>query len=135
MLRPTEIEIAPTRAAYILPLEVLEDFADVSPTWFYLDEESHHYEAESGRPSCVLRHAPFNDHPEADFVFTALHTDAHSAVRLSLVHPTHNNGSFDVRERGALVDRFLDDFHQYINRAGAHIELHITERQLEAAAV
>ncbi|ARA94830.1 MAG: hypothetical protein D6685_00955 [Bacteroidetes bacterium] len=133
MLRPTDIEIAPAGALHILPMEVLEDFADVSPTWFYLDEDSFYYEAESGRPSCVLRHAAFDDHPAADFVFTARYPDPFSPARLSLVHPVDTDLSFDPLERVALVSQFLADFHRYVDRVGAPIELHITERVLEDA--
>ena len=40
MMKPSLIEIAALPGAATLPLELLEDFADATPGWWFLDDES-----------------------------------------------------------------------------------------------
>lgn len=128
MMNPTLIEIAALPDASTLPLELLEDFADATPTWFYLEEESHFVSTESNRAACVIRHHIGAHHPDADFVFWTVEDGEEEPVRLMLVFPTFSPDPFSAEESAALMRSFLEAFRTYMDSTHARLELRTAER-------
>ena len=87
-----DLEIAPTERAAVTPCELLEDFADSTPAWHFLEEESRYYAALKGVCACILRHFQPEPYRVIDFVFSGCDAHAESALRLVLIDvgPPHD---------------------------------------------
>lgn len=129
-----DLRIAPTERAAVTPCELLEDFADATASWQYLEEESFHYSEIKGTSGCVLRHLELPSCTALDFLFTADCAHEHSELRLVLIDtvdaaepPTHE-------WRETALSQFLDSFNAYLAHRNAHATLHVLEDRYAAVA-
>jgi hypothetical protein len=126
--------------ARVTPLELLEDFADASPAWHYLEAESQHYAAEKGAPACVLRYRHDGDAFYLDFAFAAT-PDAPDAIELVLIDPPHGVGAphgigaLDLGLRHRVMDRFLDALRAYLAGRPGHATLHVARDAIDPEAL
>lgn len=122
------VHLAPTSAAKVTPLELLEDFADAQPNWLFLEHETRHYAVEKGVAACVVRYASANGLRDADLVFAAEHLQEHTTTRLTLVAAAADHEELDPVEQQRIVDRFLDAFHGYLQRREGHVQLRVVRQ-------
>lgn len=109
-----DVEIVPTPETRVAPLELLEDFADVAPTWVYLEEESQFYAAEKQVPACVLRLVDQVGPQGIDFAFAAADQSLHSPLHLVLIASAAPDQVLNVELRHRIIERFLDAFRSYL---------------------
>lgn len=126
------IQISPTERAAVTPCELLEDFADATPSWHYLEEESAHYTFLKGVPVCVLRWMGFDPYQVVDFAFSACGTDAQSRMRLVLVDVEHPQRDLSPEHRHDLAAHFADTFRAYLDRRRTHAQVQVAAEDLAA---
>jgi hypothetical protein len=129
-----DIRIAPAEAAAVTPCELLEDFADSTPAWHFLEEESAYYSALKGVPSCVLRHMLSQPYRTVDFAFSGCSGDAPGALRLVLIDAEHPSAGFGPEQRHEVLGRFVETFRTYMSRQHRHALVEVAEADLETAA-
>jgi hypothetical protein len=121
------IALTPDPAAKATPLELLEDFADATPGWHYLEEESAHYSAEKGVDACVLRRQRGGQPRYADLVFSATDPDAPSELELVLVDAPNADHQMPHEERQQVGRTFLTAMEDYLTERPGHASLHVEE--------
>ena len=121
------LALVPTDASRVTPLEVLEDFADASAGWHYLEAESSHYADEKGVPACVLRHRLAEIGLFVDVAFAAVASDEWSDFEL-VVLDRPDAEPIDRETRDALVQTLLRDLQMYLDECPDHAELRVDAR-------
>lgn len=118
-----DLEIAPRSGSSTTLLELLEEFADSTPTWSFLEEDSLHYSATRGTPGCVLAHIRYDSHEIVDYAFAGTRDQATGATRLVLIETdeTDPEDSPDVRDQ--LVRDFVDAFSGYAHAVHVPIDI------------
>jgi hypothetical protein len=127
------IALTPTDTATVTPLEVLEDFADATPGWHYLDEESTLYAREKGVPACVIRYQTKGDPRYVDVAFAASADALLSDLELVLLDAPTPEEEVVLEARNAVLDRFLDRIGSYLEARPDHVRLHVDEADVDAA--
>lgn len=131
-----DVALAPTDDAKLTPLEILEDFADASPGWHYLEDASRHYAAEKGQAACILRHLDLDGSADVDLAFSQRPESAKGAqaVHLTIVDPKGGQRPLDLQQRDEIVEHLLEHLRAHLEQQGRHAELHIERGDVEAAA-
>lgn len=129
-----DIEIAPLDTAAVTPCELLEDFADATPAWHFLEEDTRHYAAVKGVPGCVLRH--FHEAPAlvVDFAFAAEAAHAGSVVHLLVIDVDDPQEPLSPERRRRLVATLLTDLQHYMDRRGMPARVHAVEAELDSVS-
>lgn len=122
----TGIEILPRDQAVVTPRELLEDFADHTARWGYLERETEHYTTERDQPSILLRHRQRQDPLELNFIFVS-RDGLHGAFHLRLIAP-HNGdpSSLTARHHQEAMEQFTTDFQSYLDRCNKPLRLKVT---------
>lgn len=122
----TGIEILPRDGAVVTPRELLEDFADHTQRWLFLERETEHYASERGQPSVLLRHHRSQKPFEVNFIFVAS-DGRHGAYNLRLVAPDDGNpDSLDARDHQRAMEAFRQDFEAYLAERNQPLRLDVT---------
>jgi hypothetical protein len=132
------IALTPEAGARVTPLELLEDFADASLGWHYLEDESAHYAEVKGAPACVLRHRRPDEADEAryvDFAFAQTDPADLNDVELVLIDAPAPETPLDLATRNALVDGFLDEMQQYLAARPGHASLRVATDDVDPEAL
>lgn len=129
MSRPlTTIAIVPHPHASVTPCEVLVDFADASPGWTFLDEDTVYYEALKQAPCCVLRHQVPATYYFIDFAFA---TDAEGTLHCRCLDfgtpPLDEPG-----DRAHALDAFTAAFERYLATGNRPVTLRLGKAEPEA---
>jgi len=119
------IALTPDADAKATPLELLEDFADTTPGWHYLEDESRHYADEKGAPACILRRQHTEQLRYADLAFAAPDPDAPTHLELVLIDAANLEERLDADERQEAGRSFLRAMDQYLDRRPGHATLTI----------
>jgi hypothetical protein len=119
------IALTPDETAKLTPLELLEDFADASPDWHYLEEESNHYAEVKDVPACVLRHRRDGTPPYVDFGFASADPGHLTDIELVILDAPDPEHSLELEERNAVVDAFLQEMRDYLNARPGHATLRV----------
>lgn len=114
------LSLHPADDAKVEPLELLRDFADVKPSWSYLEEDSQHYSALKETPGLILRHrADRSRYVDLGFVETAPDT-----VQL-VVLDRPDDAPLSPDDRADLLDAFLDAIRDYLSERPDHVRLEV----------
>ena len=127
------IALTPDPQAKVTPLEVLEDFADASRSWHYLEEESQHYGAEKDVPAGVLRHQRSDGPRYVDFAFASTDPGHLSDLELVLLDAPTPEAQLGLKERNAVIDAFLRDLRAYLHARPDHVTLRVDKEDIDAA--
>lgn len=127
------IALTPDPQAKVTPLEVLEDFADASRDWHYLEEESKHYSAEKDVPAGVLRHQRDDGPRYVDFAFASTAPGHLSELELILLDAPTPEAQLTLKERNAVVDAFLRDLRDYLHARPDHVTLRVDKEDVDGA--
>lgn len=125
-----DLTLHPAENAALTPLELLEDFADATPDWHFLEQDSHHYARAKGTPACVLRHLDLRGLKDVDLAFTAMEAKAPRAVRLTLIDPQGEERQLNLETRNRVVENFLKQFRSYLEYRGDHVRVEVEQEQL-----
>lgn len=125
------IEITPDVHAKLTPLELLEDFADASRDWQYLDGASDHYAQLKKRPACILRHRRDGVPHFVDLGFAATNPDDTSDIELIILDTPSPEQRLGLAERNQVVDDFIQRFRQYLASRPRHATLHVEKEDVE----
>ena len=111
----TAVEITPTEAAPVTPLELLEAFTDHTPHWYYLDEDSHHYAAAKGVPACVLAYARLGDgFGPVEYAFVT-NGNEHGTTHLAVVASPHPERPLSTDGRRAAVAHLVEALSHFLD--------------------
>lgn len=125
------LKVTPEANAKLTPLELLEDFADASRDWQYLEDESEHYAQLKERPACIIRHRRDGTPSYVDFGFAATNpTDANDIELVVLDTPTPEQ-RLGLDERNDVVDSFITHFRQYLGGRPGHASLHVEKEDID----
>ena len=125
------LALTPDDNAKLTPLELLEDFADASLHWHYLEDESAHYADEKDVPACVLRHRREGTPPYVDFGFASTDPGHLTAIELVVLDPPSPDALLTLEARDAVVDAFLQEMHDYLRGRPGHASLRVETDRIE----
>lgn len=120
-----DLALTPDPGAHVTPRELLEDFADATPSWHFLEDESTHYAVEKGVTACVLRHQHDGDPSYVDFAFAAMDPDDAHHLELVLLDAPPPAEPLTLDERNAVLDAFVDAVRAYLDARPGHASLRI----------
>lgn len=129
-----DIRIATRNGSSITPIELLEEFADSTPTWSFLEDDSYHYRATRGRPACVLSHVRYEPFGTVDYAFASVEDREDGSARLVLIEDEQHHTEATVEEQDRLVREFLTAFRSYTQTVHAPVEIETTEREVDPRA-
>lgn len=125
--------VAPPDPRHLTAFELLEDFADATPSWCYLEDDSAHYAALRGRPACILRNVEPETRRTTDFAFSAC--DAASAARAWLVLvESRDTAGQPIASDEAPAEHFLQNFEAYLERRGLSAQIECERGELAHSA-
>ncbi len=127
------IELAPDANAKLTPLELLEDFADASRDWQYLEDESLHYAEVKHRPACILRHRYTGTTRYVDFGFAAATPSDTNDIELIILATPSAQDALTLEERNAVVDGFIQHMQQYLDGRPGHASLRVEREDVDPA--
>lgn len=127
------LEVTPDANAKLTPLELLEDFADASRGWQYLEEESQHYAKLKSRLACILRHRHGEQHRYVDFGFAATNPADRNDIELVILDTPAPERQLDLEARNAAIDRFIQHFRQYLGGRPGHASLRVEKDDIDPA--
>ena len=124
------IKITPATGAKLTPLELLEDFADASQDWQYLEEESEHYTQLKKRPACILRRRRQKPTGYIDLGFAATNPADPKDIELVVLDAPTPERRLDLEERNAVIDDFVQHFRQYLGGRPSHASLRVEKEDV-----
>jgi hypothetical protein len=127
------IEITPDANAKLTPLELLEDFADASRDWQYLEDESMHYAQLKHRPACILRHRRSGTPRYIDFGFAATNPADANDIELVILDTPSAEETLTLEERNDVVDGFIQHVQQYLGGRPGHASLRVEKEEIDVA--
>lgn len=125
-----DIRIAMRNGSSITPIELLEEFADSTPTWSFLEDDSMHYRATRGRPACVLSHILYEPFGTVDYAFASVEDREDGSTRLVVIEAEKLQGQATAVEQDQLVRDFLTAFRAYTESVHAPVDIEATEREI-----
>lgn len=129
-----DIRIATHSGSTITPIELLEEFADSTPTWSFLEDDSVHYRATRGRPACVLSHISYEPFGTVDYAFASVEDREDGQARLVLIDGARQSNEATLAERDRLVRDFLTAFQSYAETIHAPVEVRTSEKDVDQRA-
>lgn len=118
----SDLTLTAATDAPLTPSEVLSDFADATPRWTYLEEDSYHYANRKDRPALVLRYRRDDTPSLIDFAFAAA-PGASASLRLVLLDAPAADGTLPASERASLVERLRSALEAYLENRPAGLSL------------
>lgn len=128
------IELTPDSNAKLTPLELLEDFADASRDWQYLEDESVHYAEVKHRPACILRQRHSGTTRYVDFGFAAANPSDANDIELVILDTPSAQDALTLEERNEAVDGFIQHMQQYLGGRPSHASLRVEKDDVDPAA-
>lgn len=125
------LKITPDANAKLTPLELLEDFADASRDWQYLEDDSRHYAALKERPACILRHRHAAAHRYVDFGFATTNPADRNDIELVILDTPDAQQSLDLAARNEAIDHFIRHFRQYLGGRPGHASLRVEKEDID----
>lgn len=125
------IAITPDEQAKLIPLELLEDFADASPDWHFLEDESTHYAEVKSVPACVLRHRHADERRYVDFAFAATDPSNPNDVELVILDAPDPQQELSLEERNDVVNNFIQHFREYLTGRPGHASLRVAKDDVD----
>ena len=119
------LSLRPDEDAKVIPLEVLQDFADVQSGWSYLEEDSEHYTDLKERPGIILRHR-VDPSTYVDLGFVGTAEDAQT-LELAVLDRPGADTPLSPDERADLIDTFLDAMGDYLSERPDHVTLQLEQ--------
>jgi hypothetical protein len=119
-----DLEISPRSTSSITLFELLEEFADSTPTWSFLEDDSLHYSATRGGPACVLAHIRYDSHEIIDYAFAGTSSRDSGTTRLVLIETDEAHPIGSPEHRDSLIRDFVDAFSDYA--ASVHVPIDIS---------
>jgi hypothetical protein len=131
----TYLALTPDTSAKTTPLELLEDFADATPGWHYLEEESAHYADEKGVGACVLRCQRSGQPRYADAAFAAPDSERPQDLELILIDAPDPEHRIELESRNEIVDRFIDEMRSYLSDRPGHATLEVRRESVDPTKI
>lgn len=128
------LAITPDEDAKLTPLELLEDFADASRGWYYLEGESKHYAAEKDVPACVLRHRRNGELSYVDLAFAATDPGNPHDIELVILDAPSPEYNLNLEERNQVVDTFIHHFREYLQGRPGHATLRVAKDDIDPSS-
>lgn len=128
------LAIIPDENAKLTPLELLEDFADASLGWSYLEAESEHYAQEKDCPACVLRHRRDDELGHVDLAFATPDPGNSHDVELIILDVPRPEYELTLDERNDVVDAFIRHFREYLQGRPGHASLRVAKDDIDPSA-
>lgn len=125
------LAITPDANAKLTPLELLEDFADASRGWHFLEEESAHYADEKGAPACLLRHQREDAIRYVDLAFAATDPGNQNDIELVILDAPDPDHRLDLAHRNQVVDNFIQHFRTYLKGRPGHASLRVAKDDVD----
>lgn len=117
------IALSPDTSAKATPLELLEDFADATPNWHFLEEESYHYALEKETSACIIRYQRAGEPRYVDLAFSSVEPgDAHR-LELILIDAPDSKHKIKPGERQEVGQSFLHAIREYLNDRPGHASI------------
>lgn len=126
------LALHPEDHAKVTPLEVLRDFADATPGWSYLEEDSRHYAEVKDAPGLVLRHR-VDPSPNVDLGFAGSPIEDNS-LELAVLDRPGSDTPLSPEERSTLLDTFLDAMRTYLDERPDHVKLRVDRERPDPTA-
>jgi hypothetical protein len=125
------LALTPDPDAKLTPLELLEDFADASPGWHFLEEESAHYADEKNVPACLLRRRREGAIRNVDFAFAAPDPGDPHAIELIVLDAPDPAHQLDRSGRNQVVDTFLRQLRTYLDNRPHQASLQVVKEDVD----
>ncbi len=129
-----DIRITAKSGSTITPMELLEEFADSTPTWSFLEEDTRHYRATRGRPACILSHVTYEPFGTVDYAFAGVEDRQDGSTRLTVIQPEQQQEHVTAADLDRLVRDFLTAFRSYTESTDAPVDIETTEREVDPKA-
>lgn len=126
----THLALTPDANAKATPLELLEDFADATPGWHYLEEDSAHYADEKNVDACVLRCQRTGQPRYVDAAFASPNPETPQNLELVLIDAPDPEHRIQIESRNEIVDRFIDEMRSYLNDRPGHATLEVQRESI-----
>lgn len=117
------LSLHPEEHGKVTPFEVLRDFADVTPGWSYLEEDSKHYADLKDASGLILRYRT-DPSTYVDLGFVGTDTDS-TPLELVVLDRPGADTSLSPEELETLLDTFLDALRDYLSDRPDHVRLHV----------
>lgn len=118
-----DLEITPRAPSSTTLFELLEEFADSTPTWSFLEDDSLHYSATRGGPGCVLAHVRYDSREIIDYAFAGTADRASGSTRLVLIETDEAHPITSNDHRDSLIQDFVDAFSSYAHSVNVPIDV------------
>ena len=128
MKKISHLQITPDEKARCTPLELLEDFADSSSEWHFLEKDSMHYAKAKKAPAGVLRYSTPQASREADLAFVADESQEYTTFHLAVVTASAKDASFPPKQRQEKIARFEETFRGYLNERNTRNRLNVSKK-------
>lgn len=125
-----DVRIATKNNSTITAMELLEEFADSTPSWSYLEDDTRYYSESRGCPACVLSHVHYHPFETVDFAFAAEEQKEGGPVHLMLVEATDTSQSIELEDRDRLVREFIKAFEGYAESGNVPVEVTASESEV-----
>lgn len=119
------IALTPDASAKATPLELLEDFADATPSWHFLEEESYHYALEKETSACIIRYQQAGEPRYVDLAFASVEPGDVHRLELVLIDAPDSEHQLEHTERQQVGQSFLHAIRQYLNDRPGHASIEI----------
>lgn len=119
------IALAPDADAKTTPLELLEDFADATPGWHFLEDESYHYAREKEAQACVIRYQRAGEPRYVDLAFSSMDSGEANQMELLLIDAPDAKNQMDPEERQRVGQSFMTAMRDYLDTRPGHATLRI----------
>jgi hypothetical protein len=119
------IALTPDASAKATPLELLEDFADATPGWHFLEDESYHYAREKEARACVIRYQRAGEPRYVDLAFSSINSEDDDQLELVLIDAPGAEHQIDPEDRQRVGRSFLDAMRTYLDGRPGHATLHV----------
>lgn len=129
MIAITDVCIATGQGSTITAMELLEEFADSTPTWSFLEDDTRYYSETRGCPACVLSHIHYHPFATIDYAFAAAEQRDDGQVHLVLVEANPGDEALALEERDQLVKEFVSAFKGYA--ASGNVPVRVTASEVD----
>ncbi len=102
-------------------MELLEDFADATPGWHFLEDASYHYALEKGASACVLRYQRAGE--PRDLAFSSVTPEDTDQLELVLIDAPNAEQRIDPKKRQDVGRSFLTAMEHYLDARPGHVAL------------
>lgn len=123
------IALTPDADAKATPLELLEDFADATPGWHFLEDESYHYAREKKAEACVIRYQHAGEPRYVDLAFSSISPEDANQLELVLIDAPDAENQMGPTDRQRIGRSFLEAMRTYLDGRPGHAALHVESEE------